>query len=259
MFIDTHAHVYHGRFGEDREAMIERAFEAGVEKIVMPAIDVASIHEAIALSEQYEGRLFAMAAIHPSDVKEATEADFEAVVELCANPYVVAVGESGLDYYWDRTFDEKQHDYLRRHARLAMNLDLPLILHNREADADLVRILQEERAASETPERMRGIFHCFGGPASVADEALALGFHFGLGGTLTYKKSGAPAAIEHVPLDRLVLETDAPFLAPVPKRGKRNEPAFLPHTAAKLAELKGVGVEEVAKRTSETARSLFKI
>src|SRR5690625_804970 len=160
MLIDTHTHLYHHKFDDDRDAVVARARAAGVSQMVLPAIDVASIHDAIKLSDRHDG-VFVMSALHPSEVKDATDADFEAVVELAAHPNVVAIGESGLDYYWDRSFDEKQQDYLRRHIRLAVETDLPLILHNREATSDIIRLLAKERAKLEKPERLRGILHCY--------------------------------------------------------------------------------------------------
>lgn len=264
MYIDTHAHLYHARFGEDREDVIARARAAGVTRVVLPAIDVASIHAAFDLCDRHPG-LYAMSALHPSDVKDATDADFEAVARLCDDPRVVAVGESGLDYYWDRSFDEKQRDYLRRHARLALEKDLPLILHTRdkrgrdEVFADTLAILRAVRAESEAPERMRGIFHCFGGDAGVAAAVVDLGFHVGLGGTYTFKNGGVPEAVADVPLERIVLETDAPFLAPEPHRGKRNEPAYLPLVAARLAADRGLPVEELARITTDNAVRLFRL
>lgn len=257
--IDTHAHIYHKRFDADQDEMIARAKAKGVETIVMPAIDIASIHLALALCDRHEG-LYAMTAIHPSDTKDATAADFKAVEEFCDDPRIVAVGESGLDYYWDRSFDEKQQDFFRRHIRLAIATDLPLILHMRDKQGkddvhrDMVKILKEERA-----DNLRGIFHCFGGPAWLIEEAEALGFLLGIGGTLTFKNSGVADLVRDVPLDRIVLETDAPFLAPVPYRGKRNEPAYTHLVAEKLAEVKGLAVEKVIDITSATARKLFKI
>lgn len=255
MLIDTHAHLYLDRFDEDRDAVIARAREAGVTRILMPAIDVPSIHRAIELSERHEG-LYAMAALHPSETKEATEADFAEVAALCDHPKVVAVGESGLDYYWDRSFDERQQHFFRLHIRLAIEKDLPLILHNREATDDLVRILEEERAASEHPGRLRGIFHSFEQTVEVAQRAEALGFLIGLGGLFVNKKRVA-RAVRAVPMKQIVLETDAPFLAPDPMRGKRNEPAFLPFIAEKLAAVKGISFEAVAQITTENALRLF--
>ena len=262
MLIDTHAHIYLDRFKQDLTDVLARARAQGVERIVMPAIDVPSIHEAMALCDRYEG-LYAMAALHPTHTQEATHDDFEAVRDLCDDPRVVAVGESGLDYYWDRSFDAVQHDFFRRHIRLAIEKDLPLILHLRdkqgrdEVHRDVVRLLREERSASAAPDKLRGIFHCFTGPAWLAEEATDLGFLLGLGGVLTFKNSGLDAIIRHVPLERLVLETDAPYLAPVPYRGKRNEPSYTRFVAEKLATVKDISIEEVERVTTANAEALF--
>lgn len=259
MFVDSHAHIYLKRFDNDREAMLERAWAAGIQQVIMPAIDVPSIHQAIALAEQYEGRLYAMAALHPSETQEATAEDFSAVAALCSHPKVVAVGESGLDYYWDRSFDAKQHAYFRQHIRLAIEQDLPLILHNREASDDLLRILAEEKAASAHPEKLRGILHCFTGPLAVAERAIELGFLLGIGGIVTFKNGGLAEILPDIPLEHLALETDAPFLAPMPYRGKRNEPAYVPHIAEKVAHVQSIAIEEVARVTTQNALRLFAI
>ena len=262
MLVDTHAHIYLDRFEDDFDEVLTRAREAGVETIVQPAIDVPSIERAVELSRKHDG-LWAMSAIHPSAVKDATDGDLDRVQELCAEPEVVAIGESGLDYYWDRSYDEKQHAYLRHHAFLAATLDLPLILHSRdkqdreEVYEDLVRILDEVRQDLDDPARLRGIFHCFVGPAWLAREAERLGFLLGLGGVLTFKNSGVDAIVEDVALDRIVLETDAPYLMPSPHRGERNEPAYTRLVAEKLAEVKGVSLEEVARATTANAEALF--
>lgn len=258
MLIDTHVHIYHERFDEDRADAIQRSLDAGVTKLVLPAIDLPSIQDALDLCARYDG-LFAMAALHPSETKGATERDFAEVVDLCNEPAVVAVGESGLDYYWDRSFDDRQQSFLRLHARLAIDAGLPLILHNREAGDDLVRILREEKESCTTPERLRGIFHCFGGPRELVRPILDLGFLFGIGGTLTFKNSGVADIVRDVPLDCIVLETDAPFLAPVPHRGKRNEPAYLTLVAERLADVADRPVPEIARITTENARALFGI
>jgi TatD DNase family protein len=200
-----------------------------------------------------------MAAIHPSETKNASDADFETVASYCARDEIVAVGETGLDYYWDRSFDERQKDFLRRHARLAAETDLPLVLHNREATGDLIRVLKEEKEALDDPARLRGVFHCFGGPAEAVPDVLALGFLVGIGGTLTFKNGGVPEAIADIPIEAIVLETDAPYLAPVPFRGKRNEPAHVRYVAERLAGLRSLSVREVADVTSANARRLFGI
>jgi TatD DNase family protein len=162
-----------------------------------------------------------------------------------------------LDYYWDRTFDEKQQDFLRRHIRLAAKVDKPLVFHDREASTDLIQIVREEKEASSTPDKIRGVFHCFGGPESVSKAVLDLGFHVGLGGTLTFKNGGVPDAVSSVPMDRIVLETDAPFLAPAPNRGKRNEPSWVKLVAEKLAEVRGLSIQEVEAVTTENALRVF--
>ena len=260
MIIDTHAHIYHQRFDNDRNEMIQRARLAGVDRIILPAIDVASIHSALELADIHTG-IYVMAALHPSEVKEATEKDLEAIAALVKEEKVVGVGESGLDYYWDRSFDQKQEAYLRWHIRLAIEEDLPLILHSRdkskgeEVGKVMLEILKDESARHEG--RLHGIFHCFGGPAWMVEEVMALGFLMGIGGTVTFKNSGVADIVKDIPLDALVLETDAPFLAPAPYRGKRNEPAYTRLVAEKLAEIKGISLEEVAARTTANAVRLF--
>lgn len=257
MFIDTHTHVYLDRFDEDRDAVIARAKDAGVAVMVLPAIDIQSIHDALDLSARYEG-VYVMTALHPSETKDATDRDFQEVEALCGEEKVVAVGESGLDYYWDRSFDEVQKRFFRLHAQLAMAKELPLVIHNRDAGDDIISILEEEcAAAGDRGSHLRGILHCFGGPVDLGKRATALGFHLGIGGTLTFKNSGVADVVSHFSLDQLVLETDSPFLAPVPHRGKRNEPAYVALVADRLARDRGLTVADVAAATSANARSIF--
>ncbi|NBC84957.1 MAG: YchF/TatD family DNA exonuclease [Bacteroidetes bacterium] len=258
MLIDTHAHIYVDAFDDDREEVVRRAFDAGVEEIVMPAIGVPSIRQAMDLSEWYDG-LHTMAALHPSEVKEASDADLEAVREWCEDTRIVAVGESGLDYYWDRTFDEKQKEYFRWHIRLAIESDLPLIIHNREATDDVLRILEEEKENTRHPERLRGILHCFVDPPEVAEKAWDLGFWVGLGGILTFSNSDVDDYAADIPLEQIVVETDSPYLAPEPHRGERNEPAYVRHVAQRLAEVKERSLEHVASVTSANAREIYGI
>jgi TatD DNase family protein len=259
VLVDSHAHIYLEQFAEDRSEMLHRAFDAGVHTIVMPAIDLQSIHDALDLASRFDG-LYVMAAIHPSETKEATETMFSEVERFCDEEKVVAVGESGLDYYWDRSFDEIQQRFLRMHARLAVEKDLPLILHNREAGEEIVRILEEERvSAGDEGVRLRGIFHCFGGPVELGMDAIRLGFLLGIGGTLTFKNSGVSEVVSRFDLEHMVLETDSPFLAPVPHRGKRNEPAHVRLVAERLAADRGLAFNEVATTTTANARRLFGI
>jgi len=258
MLVDTHAHLYLDQFDDDREAVLARARDAGVETIVMPAIDVPSIQQAVDLCTEHEG-LYAMAALHPSETEEATDADFEAVKNWCDHPSIVAVGESGLDYYWDRSFDDRQHAFFRRHIRLAIEADLPLVIHNREATDDILAILEEEHERTDHPERMRGILHCYVDPSSVAERAWALGFYVGVGGIMTFSNSEVDESVEDVPLDRIVVETDSPYLAPEPNRGDRNEPAFVRHVADHLARIKDVPIREVEEITTQNAMDIYEL
>lgn len=262
MLIDTHAHIFLEQFQSDFDQVLERANGEGVGHILLPSIDVASIEICIELAGTYNDPakgpvLHAMAGIHPSSVQEASDEDMERVRQLAEHPSVLAIGETGLDYYWDRSFDEKQHAFLREHIRLAAELDKPLVFHDREASDDLVRIVAEEKAASPHPERIRGVFHCFGGPDEHTERVLELGFHMGIGGTYTFKNGGVPQNTSTVPMDRIILETDAPYLTPAPFRGKRNEPAYVRLVAEKLAEVRGLSVEEIASVTTANAAALF--
>jgi TatD DNase family protein len=265
LLIDTHAHLYLNAFDADRDAVIERARAAGVEAIILPAIDVGSVHEALDLCGRYPGFCYAMAGLHPSYVREADAEEFAEVVTLAARPEIVAIGESGIDYYWDVSYNATQHDFLHRHAELAIESDLPLVLHNRDrqgkdgASHTLVDILSRVKTTHPHGDRLKGVFHCFGPPRWLADEVMRLGFHVGIGGSVTFKNGGVPEAVEAIPLERIVLETDAPYLAPVPHRGKRNEPAYVRLVAERLAEVRGLSVDEVARVTTATARTLFRL
>lgn len=264
MLVDSHVHLYSDAYDPDRDAVVRRARDAGVGLLLQPAVDVASIDAALRLCDAYDG-VRAMAALHPTYVADAAPDALGRVAEALSDPRVVAVGESGLDYYWSRDGVDRQRAMLRAHAQLAVEHDLPLVLHNRdqkgsdESSRDLVRILSEVRDGHPEGGRLRGVFHCFGGPPWLTAEVLALGFHVGVGGTLTFKNAGVDRAIEGVPLDRIVLETDGPYLAPVPHRGGRNEPAYVALVADRLAELQGLSVEEVAEQTTRTACVLFGI
>ncbi len=256
--IDTHVHIYHEQFDADRHEAIHRAFDAGVKRMLLPAIDVASIHAALDLCARYDG-LYAMSALHPSETRDADDRAFDQIVQLCRESRVVAVGETGLDYYWDRSFDDRQQEFLRRHIHLAVETDLPLVLHNRDAGDDLVRIISEERAKLDAPEKLRGVFHFFGGPAELVGAIDDLGFYYGIGGTLTFKNSGVADIVRDIPVERIVLETDAPFLAPAPMRGKRNEPSYLPLVCRRLSEIKGLPVRDVIEATVANAETMFRL
>lgn len=258
--VDTHVHLYADAYASDRDAVVQRARDAGVTQFVLPAVDVASVAASLALCDRHPG-VFAMAGLHPTYLADAAPDALTAVEAALADDRVVAVGETGLDYYWSRDLEEQQRASLRAHAELAATHRLPLSLHNRDkkgsddASRDMVAILRDVRA--QHGDALRGVFHCFGGPAWLAAEVLDLGFHVGLGGTLTFKNAGVPEAIADIPLDRIVLETDGPYLAPTPHRGTRNEPAYVALVAQRLAEVRGPTVGQVAEATTAAARRLF--
>jgi TatD DNase family protein len=265
--IDTHAHLYLPAFDADREAVIARFAEAGGTDILLPTTDAASARLAIGMAESHAGgrvRLHAMAAVHPTETAGVTDAQLMEIADLARDPRVIAVGETGLDYYWSTENVADQHRSLRFHARLAIEVGKPLVLHLRDRDGreecatDLVRILQETAGAAPAGA-LRGVFHCFGGPGWLSEEVMALGFHVGIGGTLTYPRAGVPDAIAGIPIGRILLETDAPYLAPVPHRGKRNEPAYVRLVAERLADVRGVPVGEIDAATSANAISLFEL
>jgi len=258
MLIDSHVHINHAKFSDDREAALDRAREAGVKAFLVPGIDMASLHSAFELASRHDD-VHVMVGIHPSHVREVDDAAWDEVERLATDPRVVAIGETGLDYYWDTSFNAIQHDFLRRHIRLAARLGLPLVFHNRDASEDLVRIVGEEKDAHEKPDLIHGVFHCFGGPPWLSRAVLDLGFHVGIGGTFTFRNAGVPDAVRDIPMNRILVETDSPFLAPVPHRGKRNEPAYVRLVAEALAMDRGMALQDVVRETGENAERLFRL
>jgi TatD DNase family protein len=248
--IDTHCHLYLNEFASNRTALIDRTKQAGVQHIFLPAIDSSSFSDLLAL-EQFDPTYFhAMTGLHPCYVNE-TMTDELAFVEkqLAARAYV-AIGECGLDFHWDTTFAKEQVQALEQQAQWALQYDVPIILHTRKATAETIAVMKQFPG-------IRGIFHCFGGTLSEAEQIIAMGFYLGIGGVLTYKNAGLDQLVEALPLSHLVLETDAPYLTPVPHRGKRNEPSFLPIILEKLASVKQCPVSEVAAMTTQNALNLF--
>lgn len=250
--IDSHCHLYSTEFGDEADAVIARAQHAGVRQFYLPAID-SSTHEAmLALSARFPGVCFPMMGLHPCSVNENYEDELQVVNEYVERQVFAAIGEIGLDYYWDTTFKAQQQGAFRRQIALAVKNDLPIVIHSRESIDDCIAI------TGEFPQLVKkGIFHCFTGTVQQANQILDLGFYLGIGGVLTYKNATLPIVVRDLPLDRLVLETDAPYLAPAPFRGKRNESSYLSHIAAKLAEVKGISVEEVIEATTHNCEKIF--
>ncbi len=252
MLIDTHCHLYLPEFDKDIETVMERAFQAGVERFYLPAIDSRTMDRVINLEERYPGAAFAMAGLHPCSVKEDVEQELAFIEQLLKARNFVAIGEIGLDYYWDKTFIMQQQEAFRRQINWARQYNLPIVIHSRNATREALDIVLENLDG-----RLKGIFHCFSGNEQLAKEIAATGFMLGIGGVITYKNAGLAEALVDVPLESIVLETDAPYLTPVPFRGKRNESSYLSHIVQKLADVKGVSIEMVTQVTSENALKIF--
>lgn len=254
MLFDTHVHLNADQFKEDVDLVIERAIENGVEKLVVVGFDEETIVGAIELAESYDC-IYAAVGWHPVDAIDMTEKHLQWLEELASHPKVVALGEMGLDYYWDKSPKEVQKEVFRKQLQLAKKVNLPVIIHNRDAHDDIVKILKEEKAST-----VGGIMHCFSGSLEIAKECLRMNFYISFGGPVTFKNAKRPkeVAIE-IPLDRILIETDCPYLAPHPYRGKRNEPALVKLVAEEIATLKGSSYEHVAQVTTDNAKKIFNI
>ncbi|WEK36374.1 MAG: TatD family hydrolase [Candidatus Pseudobacter hemicellulosilyticus] len=250
--IDTHCHLYLPEFSEEMEALLSRASAEGVEQIYLPAIDSETVPALLDLEARYPGKCLAMMGLHPCYVKANYREELQKVGDWLSKRPFAAIGEIGLDYFWDDTFLKEQAEAFHEQISLALQYSLPIVIHSRNATDECIRIVQERQQGS-----LRGIFHCFGGSLEQAQQIIDAGFYLGIGGVLTYKKSGLAEVLEQVSLEYLVLETDAPYLTPVPFRGKRNEPSYLKYIVERLAEVKNVAVEEVCRITSENAKKIF--
>ena len=255
--IDTHCHIDEEAFAPDREEVIARQQASGVEAMIVPGVNAASIGSVMELCRRHPNYCYPALGLHPEDVKANWEEEL-AKVEAAIRAHreeLVAVGEIGLDYYWDKSPKEVQQELFRQQIRLAQKVNLPIIIHNRDATGDVVRILKEENA-----QTVGGIMHCFSGSVETALECIKMNFMISLGGPVTFKNARLPKMVaKEIALEHLLIETDAPYLAPHPYRGKRNEPSFVPLVAEEIARLKEMSVEEVAKATTENAIKIFKL
>ncbi|GAB2563915.1 TatD family hydrolase [Gracilibacillus alcaliphilus] len=254
MLFDTHVHLNVSHFDEDREEVLARAEQAGVKYMVVVGFDHETIPKAIEMAEQHN-HIYAAVGWHPVDAIDMTAKELAWLEELSNHPKVVALGEMGLDYHWDKSPKDIQKEVFRKQIRLAKKVKLPIIIHNREATEDIVEILQEEDA-----KEVGGIMHCYNDSVEYVDSCLEMNFYISLGGPVTFKNANLPKEVaKYVPADRLLIETDCPFLAPHPKRGKRNEPAYVQLIAEQIAALRDISYDELSQQTTKNAKRLFQI
>jgi len=254
MLIDTHTHLYVKEFDADRTEVITRAMEDGVTQFVLPAIDSETSEAMHALKRNYPNNIHLMMGLHPTHVGDNLEEELAHVYAQLQQHHFVAVGEIGMDLYWDKTYQKAQQEAFAQQIAWALEFDLPIVIHCREAFDEIFEVLE----GINNP-KLRGIFHCFTGNATQAQRAIDLNMYVGIGGVVTFKNGGLAETLPHIPLTSVVLETDAPYLAPTPHRGKRNEPSFLPLIAAKSAEVYGISVQEISEITAQNAKKLFDI
>ena len=249
---DTHAHIYLPEFADTRKEMLERAEKEGVTKILLPAIDSESHASLVNLAKEFPGLCRPMMGLHPCYVKANYREELKIARDYLEQGGFVAVGEIGLDFYWDKTFTELQYLAFEEQIRWALEFDLPIAIHSRNSTDECIDVVRRNQNG-----KLKGVFHCFSGNAEQAQQIMDIGFYLGIGGVVTFKNGGLDKVFETIGLERVVLETDAPYLAPVPFRGKRNEPSYLKYVVEKLAGLKGISIEDVAEITELNVRMLF--
>ena len=253
-FIDTHAHLYDEAFASEEEAAIERAISSGVDRIVFPDIDSQTRDIMFAIADRHPGSVFPCLGLHPTSIGKEWEKEM-AAIEGYLSRKIYAIGEIGMDCYWSKEFIREQQEALRIQLELADKLDLPVIIHSRESTELIINVLKECRHLN-----LKGVFHAYSGSIETFRELQKLGdWYIGIGGVLTYRKASIAETVREIPLERILLETDSPYLTPVPFRGKRNESSYIPHIATRLSELTGKSLEEVAQTTTSNAEKLFGI
>jgi TatD DNase family protein len=251
-FIDTHAHLYSSPIKENIEGIMKNAMDNGIDTIIMPAIDSTTLEAMLEVEASYPQNTMAMMGLHPCSVKENVKEELAIIEAQLQKRKFIAIGEIGLDYYWDKTFMNQQMEAFEIQMQWALDYKLPIAIHTRNAMGETI-----EAVKPFAKKGLRGIFHCFSGSKESAEQIISMGFHLGLGGVLTYKNAGVAEAIKDIPMEWLVLETDAPYLSPVPYRGKTNEPSYMIQVAMKLAEIKNLPLHEMAAITTSNAEKLF--
>ena len=254
MIIDSHSHIYLPEFRDDLDQMLSRAENELVKLVLMPAIDNETHIAMLKTEEDFPGKCLSMMGLHPCSVKEGYKQQLKIVKEYFEKRRFVAVGETGLDFYWDRTFTKEQYDSFQVQIELAKQFDIPVVIHSRNSIDECIKVIRENQQGN-----LKGVFHCFSGNEKQANEIIDLGFYLGIGGVVTFKNSGLDKVIADIDMKNVVLETDAPYLAPVPFRGKRNECSYLKYVVEKLAEIRNVEKEEIANITTKNAKELFNI
>ena len=250
--IDTHTHLYLNQFKDDIDKVIQRSIDKGINKFIFPAIASTHFDEMHDLKNKYPGSIYLMSGLHPTNVKENYNEELEFVVNSLKSHSYVAIGEIGIDLYWDKTYLKQQQDAFEFQIRLAIKNDLPIVIHCREAFDEIFEILDKENCT-----KLRGVFHCFTGTLEQANRAIRLGFKLGIGGVVTFKNGGIDKFLSQIDLKHIVLETDSPYLAPVPFRGKRNESSYITYVIDKLSEIYGLPIKEIASVTTKNAEKVF--
>ena len=250
--IDTHTHLYLNQFKDDIDKVIKRSIDKGINKFIFPAIDSTHFDDMHDLKNKYPGSIYLMSGLHPTNVKENYKEELEFVVNSLKSHSYVAIGEIGIDLYWDKTYLKQQQDAFEFQIRLAIKNDLPIVIHCREAFDEIFEILDKENCT-----KLRGVFHCFTGTLEQANRAIRLGFKLGIGGVVTFKNGGIDKFLSQIDLKHIVVETDSPYLAPVPFRGKRNESSYITYVIDKLSEIYGLPIKEIASITTKNAEKVF--
>jgi len=254
MIIDTHSHIYLAEFDVDRESMLMKAENEGINLILMPAVDQETYLAMLKIEKEFPEKCHSMMGLHPCSIKEGYKQGLKIAEEYLEKRKFVAVGETGLDFYWDKTFTKEQYESFQTQIEWAKHYDLPVVIHSRNSIDECISTIKKSQQGN-----LKGVFHCFSGDEKQAKAIIDLGFYLGIGGVVTFKNSGLDKVMVDIDMKNIVLETDAPYLAPVPFRGKRNECSYLKYVVEKLAEIKNVSKEDIAEITTKNAKELFNI
>lgn len=252
IFVDSHTHLFDTQFDQDRTAMMQRAIASGVEKMYLPNIDTETVAPMLAMKRQWPENCFPMLGLHPCSVKENFQEELTALYAWFEKEEFVAVGEIGLDFYWDKTFEKQQQEAFETQIGWALSKNLPIVIHTRNSLKEGIETIRKMQNGN-----LKGVFHCFSGSPEEAEQIIDMGFYIGIGGVATFKNGGLDPVLQSVGLEHILLETDAPYLAPVPYRGKRNESANIPLIAQKISDVKAIRIEDVATTTTQNTYKLF--